>query len=130
MSKAKRSYKKSNRSSDMDQALFDALTTAAPPKDTGPDPDNILSGLFDDEDEDIEVTCDDMEERRHLVLEVDEADRASGEKIIELVLEQTGEQIELSQAIKIALKVCPFDSEIIGKANDDIRARSCKTDRN
>ena len=129
MAKTKRAGKKPNRSSDMDQALFEALKTAVPQKDTGPDPDNILSGLFDDEDDDIEVTLDNIGESRSLVMEVDEADCAHGEKIIKLVQEQTGEQIELAEAIKIALMICPLEPKDVSKAYSAIRKRPGQANR-
>lgn len=113
---------RSNRGSDMDDALLQALGTSVPDKDTGPDPDDILSGLFDDDEEGGEdISPNQAGENRSLAIELNERDRSRAEQIMQLVRAQTGEQIELAQAIKMALFLCPLDEGNINKAYTDLK---------
>ena len=48
--------KRLNRTTDMDAALFEALKTQVPKKDTGPDPDDILAGFFDEDEADAALS--------------------------------------------------------------------------
>ncbi len=114
--------KRLNRTTDMDNALFEALKTRVPKKDTGPDPDDILSGLFDDdEDEPLQQLSG---ENREIRVTLDDVDRQYAQKIMELVRHQTGEQIDLAQAIKIALALCPINEQEIGTAFAETRSRN------
>ncbi len=114
--------KRLNRTTDMDDALFEALKTRVPQKDTGPDPEDILSGLFDDdEDEPLEQLGG---EKREISVTLDGVDRQYGEKIMELVRRQTGEQVDLAEAIKIALALCPTNEQEIGRAFAETRTRN------
>ena len=113
--------KRLNRTTDMDDALFEALKTPVPQKDTGPDPDDILAGLFDDDEED-DPSQEQSGGQGHVVVPLDEIDRQRVEQIVELVRRQTGEQIDMARAIKIALALCTMDEQEIGVAYEGITA--------
>ena len=113
--------KRLNRTTDMDDALFEALKTRVPQKDTGPDPDDILSGLFDDdEDESSQQPCG---KDRDVSVTLDDVDRQHAQQIMEIVRHQTGEQIDLAGAIKIALSLCSKNEQEVGAAFEETRSR-------
>ncbi len=109
MVKPNRNNRKLNRRSDMDDALSEALASSVPDKNTGPDPDDILMGIFEDDN----AGSMQSGKVRDIVVALDEIDRQHAQQIMELVRQQTGEQIELAQAIKIALSLCPMNDEKI-----------------
>ena len=113
--------KRLNRTTDMDNALFEALKTRVPEKDTGPDPDDILSGLFDDDEEEASQQL--SGKNRDISVTLDDVDRQYAQKIMELVRHQTGEQIDMAEAIKIALSLCSMDEQEIGAAYRGITTR-------
>ena len=112
-----------NRSSDMDAALFEALQTEVPVKDTGPDPDDILAGFFDEEEEARDPIGGHSGDSRSVVLQLDELDRERAQQIVDLIRNQTGEQIDLLDAVRIALFVCPLDEQEIHMAHRMIGTR-------
>ena len=91
--------KRPNRSRDMDEALFDALKTIVPPKDTGPDPDDILAGLFEDELKGGEEKSDKVgslaAEPLVFSVELDERGLARAQEIVDLIKAQTGNKSRL-----------------------------------
>ncbi len=128
MAKTTRSAQKLNRRADMDEALFEALASSIPPKNTGPDPDDILGDIGEDDrgdDDDSGNARVQRLENRNLVVGLDDIDTHRANKIVALVREQTGEQVDLASAIKIALSLCPLDEQKIGTAYRGIMARQC-----
>ena len=119
--------KRLNRTTDMDDALFEALKTQVPHKDTGPDPDDILAGLFDDDDEkDADQSELNIRDSRASAIELDDIDRERVEQIVQLIRNQTGEQIDAADAIRIALFLCPLDEQEIHMAFKMIGPRKGK----
>jgi len=117
--------KRLNRTTDMDNALFEALKTAVPEKNTGPDPDDILAELFDDEDP--ALTRQSVEDVRAVTITLGKEDRARANKVMQLVARQCGEQIGLDQAIRMALFSCSLQDEALLEA---YRAICARTDKN
>ncbi|MCF6198301.1 MAG: hypothetical protein L3J67_02700 [Hyphomicrobiaceae bacterium] len=107
--------KRPNRSRDMDEALFEALKTQVPPKDTGPDPDDILAGLFEDELKGKEHRGDGVgslaAEAMVFSVELDAVGLARAQEIVDLIKTQTGEQVDIADALKIALFCDPLEVE-------------------
>ena len=120
--------KRLNRTTDMDNALFEALNTPVPEKDTGPDPDDILAGLFDEDDKAEEVEADSfwqqIDNSGNPPSSLDDVDQARAAQIMEAVREQTGLSVDLTEAIKIALHACPLDEQVLVDALEVIRTRS------
>ena len=114
--------KRANRSLDMDEALFAALKTKVPSKDTGPEPDDILAGLFEEEltgeEGKQETTVRSQRSAGGLSfhVELDEEGLQRGQQIIEAIREQTGEQIDMVDALRIALFAVSIEREVILKA--------------
>ena len=120
MAKPNRSSQKLNRSSDMDDALFDALVSSVPEKNTGPDPDDILRDILED---DVEGAREQCGTDRLVAVTLDGIDRQYAQQIMELVHQQTGEQIDLAGAIKIVLSLCPMNEREIDAAYVETRSR-------
>lgn len=120
MAKPNRSSQKLNRRSDMDDALFEALASSVPEKNTGPDPDDILGDVFED---DGDVASEQCGKDRDVAVTLDEIDRQHAQQIMEHVRYQTGKQIDLAGAIKIALSLCPMNEREIGAAYAETRSR-------
>ncbi len=106
--------KRLNRTTDMDAALYEALQTRVPDKDTGPDPDDVLRDLFDDiagageEGKAVGAAGDVLREddqATELTMRLDEVDREIVADIVQSVVERTGEQPDTAQAIRIALRL-------------------------
>ncbi len=112
--------KRPNRSQDMDLALFEALKTSVPPKDTGPDPDDILAGLFEDElhgeGQPGDETGMPIVSALVLSVELDKAGLARAQNIVDIIKIQTGKQIDMSDALKIALFCDPLENEQVMEA--------------
>ncbi len=99
--------KRPNRTSDMDDALFEALKSGVPAKDTGPEPEDILDGLFEDEGGDVSVLDPDpVADPAELSIRLEPADRDRLREIVDYVREQTGKKIEAAEAVRLALCVC------------------------
>ena len=116
--------KKPNRGSDMDIALFEALASAVPNKDTGPDPEHILEALSDDDaqgEESVFPRRGAAVRKIGLVLDDRETERA--QQIVAHIHDQCGEQIELAQAVKIALYACEINDKAIYKAYREMTTR-------
>ena len=107
--------KRANRTTDMDKALYEALKTGIPPKDTGPDPDDILAGLFEDElqgnDEPEEKTERSGSRAQVFQVELDEDGLAHAQQIVDLIKAQRGEPISIVEALKVALYGAPLDRD-------------------
>ncbi len=118
---------KTGRGAQMDKALFEALKTAVPEKNTGPDPYDILSDPAR-EARDTRETGEGnragrghaAETTRHLV-DLDRSDRARIEHIAGIVRENTGEQPDVAGVIRIALRACLQDRDIIKAACNELR---------
>jgi len=104
----------------MDEALFEALKTKVPQKDTGPDPDDILAGLFEDDVKGKGYSGDDVgslavegstDEDMIFSVELDAVGLARAREIVELIKAQTGEQVDIADALKIALFCDPLEIE-------------------
>ena len=119
MAKSNSSSQKLNRCSDMDAALFEALASAVPDKNTGPDPDDILGDVLAQE---ADASSLQQGEGRNIVVALDVIDIGRAEQIVELVRRQSGEQVDMAQAIKVALSLCTMDEEVIGAAYAGITA--------
>jgi len=120
MAKPNRSSQKLNRRSDMDDALFDALASNVPEKNTGPDPDDILGKVLED---DVEGAREQCGKGRDVTVELDDVDRQRAQQITEIVRHQTGEQIDLAGAIKIALALCSMNEQEVDAAYAETRSR-------
>ena len=101
--------KRRNRTSDMDDALFEALKTSVPPKDTGPEPEDILAGLFEEElrgeglEKDGKQTAGALQ---FFSIGLDEKGLERAQAIVDLVKAHTGEQMEVADVLKTLL-FCP-----------------------
>ncbi|MCP4935756.1 MAG: hypothetical protein GY927_16495 [bacterium] len=120
MAKPNCSSQKFNRSSDMDDALFEALASSVPVKNTGPDPDDILEGVFED---DGGVSSEQSGKDRRVAVTLDGIDRQYAQQIMEIVRHQIGEQVDLVGAIKIALSLCPMNEYDVGTAFAETMSR-------
>ena len=117
MAKSKNSSSRLNRGSDMDSALFEALASDIPEKNTGPDPEHILRDLFEGESEgDIDIARARRSRVRTTTVALDEFEVKRVEQIVEIVRAQTGEQINTADALRITLGVCEMDEHIIERA--------------
>jgi hypothetical protein len=126
MVESKHRNTKTGRGSDMDDALFEALETRIPDKDTGPDPDDILTDLSGDDGEKNRQNATNIERLKRLLIDLDKTDLEYAELIVQMVRTRTGEHIELAQAVRIALFSCPQDEETIGRAYMKVCARTLK----
>jgi len=112
--------KRPNRSQDMDTALFEALKTSVPPKDTGPDPDDILAGLFEEESLGEGQSGNDtrslLPAKMVFSVELDKAGLDRAQNIVDIIKIEMGKQIDMSDALKIALFCDPLKSEQVIKA--------------
>ena len=127
MAKSKNSSSRLNRGSDMDSALFEALASDIPDKNTGPDPNEILGDIFESNegaDTDILSAHDRRVRKITVVLDKFEVERAG--QIVELVRAQTGEQIDTAEAIRVALGVCEMDEQLIERAYQQLCLRERK----
>ena len=111
-----------SRHAKMDAALALALATKVPDKDTGPDPDDILNALVDEEagPENNQTAAGN---KRRYTIELDEAERERGEQILRLIQRATGEHKELGDALRVALLQCPLDEQVIAEAFKQLSSR-------
>jgi len=110
--------KKPGRGAMLDDALAQVLATAAPDKDTGPDPDDILSGVLGEPGPAVGAADPGFmagSKRnatagagtvRMFEIGLDADERARVERICRIVREATGVRIDTAQAVRIALKTC------------------------
>lgn len=91
-----------------DEALDRLLGGIIPEKDTGPDPTDIRPAEID-------------ALSRHQVT-LDEDERARANEILNILFELTGRQMDVAEALRVALNACPLEQDGIARAFAALRA--------